>query len=179
MPNENQPDRDSSLDYHAARVLLLIQAFSAGRRTGIDGLTKLAKLDFLVRYPVMMERLSDELHVPTTNDVEPTSEERLAVESRMIRYKYGPWDDRYYPILGMLLGLGLVRAVPGRGKIKVVTTKSGREIASRISASASWRRTVSRCTFAAQHFDVTGSQLKDLIYKSLPDAVDRPHRTLI
>jgi hypothetical protein len=40
---------DSIVEFHAARLLLLINfCGTAGR---IDGLTKLAKLDFFVRYP--------------------------------------------------------------------------------------------------------------------------------
>ena len=29
----------------------------------------------------------------------------------MIRYKYGPWDDRYYAVIGALVSRGLLRYV--------------------------------------------------------------------
>ncbi|GAA4925659.1 hypothetical protein GCM10025331_05990 [Actinoplanes utahensis] len=172
--------RDSQLDYHAARILLLVSAFSHGRRSGIDGLTKLAKLDFLLRYPVMLERLS----LVETNDMLPdglraTDDERLAVESRMIRYKYGPWDDRYYPIIGVLLGTGLVKSSSGKGRLRMSVTRDGKRVASQLVALPTWRLTAERCEFIAENFNTTGSRLKDLIYENLPDVVDRPHRTYI
>ena len=41
--------------YHEARVLLLVTAVAAehGHASKLDGLTKLAKLDFLLRYPAL------------------------------------------------------------------------------------------------------------------------------
>lgn len=50
-------DLDQSPELHATRILLLLNAFAEEGQCGvIDGLTKLAKLDFLLRYPVMLER---------------------------------------------------------------------------------------------------------------------------
>jgi len=172
--------RDNGLDYHAARILLLISAFSHSKRNGIDGLTKLAKLDFLLRYPAMLERLS----LMEANEVPPahlraTDDERLAVESRMIRYKYGPWDDRYYPILGMLLGTGLVKSSGGKGRLRMSVTGDGKRVASQLTALPTWRLSAERCEFIAANFNTTGNRLKDLIYENLPDVVDRPHRTYI
>ena len=40
---------DNIVEFHAARILLLISVCGTGNR--IDGLTKMAKLDFFVRYP--------------------------------------------------------------------------------------------------------------------------------
>ena len=40
---------DNIVEFHAARILLLISLCGTGNR--IDGLTKMAKLDFFVRYP--------------------------------------------------------------------------------------------------------------------------------
>jgi hypothetical protein len=51
----NWLEGDDSL--HLGRLLVLLEAFG-GRRGDqpIEGLTKLAKLDFLLRYPVYLER---------------------------------------------------------------------------------------------------------------------------
>ena len=82
------------LDYHVARVLLLVAAFSGGASDSLDGLTKLAKLDFLLRYPVYLEKTFDERGKPLAPSLRPTREERQALESAMIRYKYGPCGGR-------------------------------------------------------------------------------------
>ena len=79
---------------HAARLLVLISAFSdAGQGSAVEGLTKLAKLDFLLRYPVMLERaVVAKGH--STRDVHLKDHERLSVESQMVRNRFGPWEHR-------------------------------------------------------------------------------------
>jgi hypothetical protein len=158
---------------------LLVTAFSDTRQTIIDGLTKLAKLDFLLRYPALMERLADVLGYEVPERVRPSPEERLAVESRMVRYKYGPWDDRYYPIVGLLLGTGLVQSVSGKGRVALTITDKGQAIARRVAEDQTWRIVADRCEYLAHSFDLSGNRLKDLIYEHLPEIVDRPHRTVI
>ena len=173
------PSRSLDIDYHAARVLLLVAAFSGEQHSGIDSLTKLAKLDFLLRYPALLEQLAAVLSTWMPDYVRPTPQEKLAVESRMIRYKYGPWDERYYPVIGLLLGTGLVQSAPGKGKISLSPTEKGAEVARQISEGPSWEMVVWRCEYLAEFFDISGSQLKELIYEHLPEVVDRPHRSII
>jgi len=48
---------EQPVELHLARLLLLLDTFAQdARNPSIEGLTKLAKLDFLLRYPVMLER---------------------------------------------------------------------------------------------------------------------------
>jgi hypothetical protein len=165
--------------YHQGRVLLLIDTM-AGKNGMLDGLTKLAKLDFLLRYPVFLKQVADSGKIRgliLDGETSPTREEERAVESRMIRYKYGPWDDRYYVIIGALVGRGLVEYVPGRGRVALRPTQGGRAIATVLASDPAWRRTAARCAVLRKAFARTsGNALKDLIYQELPDVVDRPHR---
>lgn len=166
-----------SSTYHQARVLVLVDAFT---RSGgkIDGLTKVAKLDFLLRYPTFLRRLANSRGLEVPAEVGPTGAEELAVESRMIRYKYGPWDDRYYPVLGGLIGLGLVDVLPGQGRLALRVTDLGRESVAALRSNG-WEQTWQRARFLKRHFDRTGSALKQVIYDELPEVVDRPLRSVI
>lgn len=166
-------ERSVLLDYHAARVLLLLASFDE-----IKGLTKLAKLDFLLRYPVMLERLAGRLPSEISNLIQPTEVERLAVESKMIRYKYGPWDDKYYPMLGVLIGMGLVtsKRLKTNGRIDIRIAPAGREVTRLLGAHEAWSLIEDRCKFLASDFDYTGNELKEMIYRHLPDVVNRPLR---
>ena len=103
---------------HQARVLLLVDAVASepGHQRKLDGVTKLAKLDFLVRYPALASVVLDDLdpddrklHLSAGDQLAPTD-----VEDPMTRYKYGPWDDRYYPVVGALVSRGLLRYARGR-----------------------------------------------------------------
>src|SRR4051794_14211516 len=92
-----------------ARLLLLINAFTTATRS-LEGRTKLAKLDFFLRYPAFFERALGIRSAGAT--VEVAASERHNVESRMVRYRYGPWDPAYFALLGSLIGRGLVVPVP-------------------------------------------------------------------
>jgi hypothetical protein len=169
---------DESIEYHAARVLVLVDAM-APRGGPVDGLTKLVKLDFLLRYPQFLDRLLQSDRIAWPEGLEPTEAERLAVDSPMIRYKYGPWDDRYYPILGYLVGTGLAVVERERGAMSVRLSDEGRRLAKTLAADAAWRKIASRAALLRDHFNLTGNALKERIYKDLPEVVDRAHRTRI
>lgn len=173
------------LAYHQARILLLVTSVAAsqGHARKLDGLTKLAKLDFLTRYPTYASQVLDDiraddkrLHLSVYNQEHPGD-----VEAPMIRYKYGPWDDRYYAIIGALVGRGLLKYVRGRkGSVALAPTPSGKAEASLLAASYEWHVTADRCLAVAEASQgMTGSALKDRIYSRLPNLMDRPHREVI
>lgn len=173
------------LAYHQGRVLLLVRAVAEepGHAGKLDGLTKLAKLDFLVRYPalapVVLDDVNEEdpgLHLADADLSEPT-----VVSDPMIRYKYGPWDDKYYPIIGALISRGLLRYARGRqGSVALVPTSAGRGVADGLAADPSWRRVDDQCRVVAHGSQgLNGNALKVLIYERLADLMDRPHREVI
>lgn len=173
------------LAYHQARVLLLVAAVAAakGHQGKVDGLTKLAKLDFLLRYPGLAPAVLDDLD-PADPRMRLTAEdttEPAQAEAPMIRYKYGPWDDRYYPVIGALAGRGLIRYAKGRrGSVALVPTAQGRALARQMAASGEWTDTAERCrAIADASAGMTGTTLKNLIYQRLASLMDRPHREVI
>ncbi len=174
------------LAYHQARVLLLVKAVAAepGHQRKLDGLTKLAKLDFLVRYPalapVILDGLTDldpKMHLADDDVSAPTE-----VEDPMTRYKYGPWDDRYYPVIGALVSRRLLRYVQGRrGSVALTATPAGKRFADELVAQEPlWREVADRCDAIAEaSVGLTGNALKERIYERLADLMDRPHRKVI
>lgn len=172
-------ERRQNLDDHLGRVLMLLRHFGPSNERPLRGLTKLAKLDFLLRYPVFTERLLVNRGLPWTFGTAPSESERLAVESRMIRFKYGPWDDRYYPILGALCGLGLVGVHRSGRSLQFSLSTAGSRLAAELAERPEWREVDERAHFLQRNFDLTGTQLKNVIYRELPDVVDRPLRAVI
>ena len=148
-----------------ARLLLLIEAFSRGSKV-LEGRTKLAKLDFLLRYPSYCARALQircpEL-VGTTEGPEPD------LESRMVRYRFGPWDPAYYGLLGRLIGKGLVRPAPFSRGIGYRATDKGRAIAVAMGGEAAWLDTAERIKLLRQHFNLSGANLKKFIYEHFPE----------
>src|SRR3954453_8656691 len=96
----------------------------------------------------------------------------------MVRYKYGPWDDRYYPVVGALVSRGLLKYVRGRrGSVALAPTASSQRLAAELSADANWREIADRCEAVAQaSAGLTGNALKERIYERLADLMDGPHR---
>ena len=81
---------ESSDELHQARLLVLLLAFAGESGVGkIEGLTKLAKLDFLLRYPVFLERAVKKRNA-STHLVQLQPHEEMSVESKMVRYRFGP-----------------------------------------------------------------------------------------
>ena len=162
---------DAEPDLHAARLLVLISAFSdTGQEDAVEGLTKLAKLDFLLRYPVMLKRALA-AKGRSTRDVQLEEHERLSVESEMVRYRFGPWDHRYREFLNILVGKGLVAMrVEGR-KVVIALTQRGRELASELSASPAFQDYARRSSLLKRHFDVQATTLMRFIYETFPEVV--------
>lgn len=149
-----------------ARILLLINAFTTPTKS-LEGRTKLAKLDFLLRYPSFMQRA---LAIRTSNQVmEVAVEEQHNIEGRMIRYRYGPWDPTYYAILGRLIGKGLVETVPNQRGLSYRTTEQGNQIAKALAKEESWSETNVRVKLLKQNFNLSGNALKDFIYQHFPE----------
>jgi hypothetical protein len=148
-----------------ARLLLLIDAFS-GQGAHLQGRVKLAKLDFLLRYPRFFERA---MKARGRKRIE-TDPEDPAIEERMVRYRYGPWDPAYYALLGRLLGRGLITTVPGGRYIGLRVTEAGHNAACAIAATDAWGPTAQRArTLRAEFRDHRGTWLQDFIYRVFPE----------
>ena len=176
MTDESRAVDDTA--YHEARVLLLIDAAcqAPGSNGVLNGLTKLAKMDFLVRYPHVVGRVIDDMV-----DTPAAGDDPAVIDDPMIRYKYGPWDDRYYDVLGRLISRGLVAVTKGqRGALKFKSTHTGHETAGELASRSEWNTVMQACTrIASITSTITGNQLKNMIYERLPDLMDRSHREVI
>lgn len=162
---------DDEFDLHAARLLLLISAFSReGQEDAIEGITKLAKLDFLLRYPVMLERALEAKGKPTKG-VKLADHERKSVESEMVRYRFGPWDHRYREFLNILVGKGLVTVVVEGRKVVIDLTERGKTLAAELSTNPQFTDIARRSALLKQHFDLKATNLMNFIYETFPEIV--------
>jgi hypothetical protein len=93
----------------------------------------------------------------------------------MTRYKYGPWDDRYYPVIGALVARGLLRYTRGRrGSVALAPTALGKRQAEQIAVEPLWQPVWDRCTAVAEASGgMTGNALKTLAYNRLAELMDR------
>jgi hypothetical protein len=150
-----------------ARLLLLIDAFSANEGT-LQGRTKLAKLDFLLRYPRYFNRAMAARNVAVDVPTEEAEEDNI--ESRMVRYRYGPWDPAYYALLGALVGRGLITTIPQRNYLAFRTTELGHGVVAELKESETFQPMAARATILRRAFKTqTGSFLKKWVYDNFPE----------
>lgn len=160
-------EADDSL--HEARILVLLGAFAAaGPENDLEGLTKLAKLDFLLRYPVALERaLKARGKSGAGALVEP--HERDSVESKMVRYRFGPWDHRYRRWLGILFAKGLV-VVGTKGRtVTIKLTEKGVTMAKVLAESEHFAVVAKRARSLKTNFDIGASALMRFVYETFPE----------
>jgi hypothetical protein len=158
-PQLFQPTAEGEL-----RLLLLINAFS-NQPYGMQGRTKLAKLDFLLRYPAFLRRALAARGHPY-DDVLPESN---PLEQRMVRYRYGPWDPSYIALLGSLIGRGLIEVVPYPRGLGYKTTQTGATLAGVVGRTAAWASTAAAVQLLRHNFNQAGSTLKKLVYDVFPE----------
>ena len=158
-------------ELHTARLLLLLHAFAGADGGGVvQGLTKLAKLDFLLRYPVMLERaIAAKGYQGRTVQLE--DHERHSVESEMVRYRFGPWDHRYREFLNLLVAKGLaVVALHGR-TVMISLTGEGRLVAEQLASEPLFESYSRRSSLLKRHFDMTATNLMRFIYETFPEVI--------
>jgi len=155
---------DNIVEFHAARILLLISLCGTSNR--IDGLTKMAKLDFFVRYP--------NFFAVAKNDRSQTKEANETVESAMVRHHYGPWDKRYYHVLAYLESKQLIEIVKKKSSYQLTLTTDGKEIAASLASKPSFASLVGRMKSVKKEFgSKSGNTLKKLIYQLFDEEVGK------
>jgi len=160
---------ESNPELHCARLLILLEAFATDEGTGeVEGVTKLAKLDFLLRYPVMLERALQSKRL-STREVNLLEHERNSVESKMVRYRFGPWDHRYPRLLSLLQAKGLVQMrMSGITKMVGITAR-GKELAQQLAGKEEFGDVARRARLLKRHFDMPATRLMRFVYSTFPE----------
>jgi hypothetical protein len=154
---------DDILEFHAARLLLLLGLCGVSNR--IEGLTKLAKLDFFVRYP----QFFDKACAVSKETIKSAS---TVVESSMVRHHYGPWDHRYYEILAYLRSRGLIQVEKEKNTYKFKLTDTGKKQMKLLEKDPNYEQLCQQMRLVKLAFGKkTGSSLKNLIYSIFQDEV--------
>ena len=158
---------DDILEFHAARVLLLLAI--CGTNDAISGLTKMAKLDFFVRYPDFFLAA-----VAGDKGVKAPHLHKASVEAAMVRHHYGPWDKRYYHILAFLEACGLITIRKSGRLVRLALTKLGKNHVERLRGMSAFVKLRSHMEEVGRAFSAkTGNELKTLIYQTFDEEIRR------
>ena len=123
-----------------------------------------------MRYPTYLERALA-TKGRSTRSVDVQEHERLSVESKMVRYRFGPWDHRYRRILNLLVGKGLVALDVSGRTINISLTTMGHEVAESIETATEYSDISNRAKALKTHFNVQGTNLMKFIYENFVEIV--------
>jgi hypothetical protein len=160
-------DRDE--ETHLGRILLLLFAFD--RESGapaIEGITKLAKLDFLLRYPSYFEKAMLARHV-SRKRIHIEAFERKTVEAQMVRYRFGPWDHRYRRFLNLLAAKNMVRIDTNGKAVMLILTPVGKRNAERLSEENAFEPILDRARLLKEAIDIGPKDIMRFIYNTFPE----------
>ncbi len=159
-------------ELHLARLLLLLG--EADKRSGktMAGIMKLAKLDFLLRYPNCLERLLLAKNKSVTKaNIQP--HERTSIESKMVRFRYGPWDTRYRRWIGLLVAKGMVVTYVQGRTVHIDLTDTGRSLVGRLGELPDFADMRVRSGLIYQTVgSMPATALKNLVYEVFPEIVN-------
>ena len=98
------------------------------------------------------------------------------VESKMIRFRYGPWDARYRNWIGVLTAKGLIVARPeGRNTVHLSLTEKGQAVAAQVAELPDFHDLDARAKIVCSIVgNMNGTHLKDLIYEVVPELNKMP-----
>lgn len=164
-------DIEQSDQFHIARLLVLLRASSGVSNKQVQGIMKLAKLDFLLRYPNCLVRALE--HVGRHKQAaEIPDTERDTIEARMIRFRFGPWDKRYRRWIGLMIAQGLAEAYVHGRTVMVRLTDQGHRVAQEFEMRPEFEAIHRRSKIINTAFGGTSATaLKNFIYQVFPEIV--------
>lgn len=165
-------DIERSDEFHLARLLILLEASSGRTRKPIQGIMKLAKMDFLLRYPNCLARVLEDRGKARDAATIPL-EQRNTIEAKMIRFRYGPWDSRYRRWIALLVSKGLVEAYLEGRTVNVRLTEQGKSVAQHLQKLNEFEELARRGKMVCAAVGLMGATaLKDYVYKVIPEILD-------
>ena len=163
---------EHSDDFHIARLILLLNAAAGRSDKPVQGIMKLAKMDFLLRYPNCLVRALKAIGKEAAAQEIP-AEELNTIEARMIRFRFGPWDKRYRRWIGLLVSKGLAYTYLEGRTVNVKLTPAGIKVAAQLSDLEEFRTIANRSKIVVSAVGAySATKLKDFIYKVFPEIVD-------
>lgn len=159
-------------DLHMMRILMLVAISGKwkGKRK-IKGITKLAKMDFLLRYPnCLATAIEKEGKTLSQFEVEIQNHEKETIESKMIRFRYGPWDGRYRRWISLLKAKELVNVYTEGRTVIVESTNLGEEFIEALAGSESHKEQYFRATAVVKTFGgYSATKLMNFVYETFPE----------
>lgn len=169
---------ENSDEFNEARLLLLLKAAAGKEETAkpLEGIMKLAKMDFLLRYPNMLVRalnvIGESKKSALTAAAGIPDEDRDTIEARMIRFRFGPWDPRYRRWLSILVAKQLAVVYREGRTVKIQLSTKGLALAQQISEAEAFKPLAERAIIVNSAVgNMASSKITAFVYKIAPEII--------
>ncbi|MDQ0090114.1 putative type IV restriction endonuclease [Paenibacillus anaericanus] len=99
---------DERDELHIIRILVLIYTLIGAKKDKVTiELTKLAKMDFLLRYPSALD--SALLNLYKQKDVSITEAEKNNIETNILSFRFSPWSSDFRRLMVLLNAKSLIK----------------------------------------------------------------------
>ena len=170
---------ENSDEFNEARLLLLLKA-AAGKEEiakPLEGIMKLAKMDFLLRYPNMLVRALNVIGESKKSALAAAAaipeEDRDTIEARMIRFRFGPWDPRYRRWLSILVAKQLAIVYREGRTVKIQLSKKGIELAGQLAEAEAFKPLAERAKIVNSAVgNMPSTRITAFVYKIAPELIN-------
>jgi hypothetical protein len=170
---------ENSDEFNEARLLLLLKAAAGKEETAkpLDGIMKLAKMDFLLRYPNMLVRALNVIGESKKSALAAAAaipeEDRDTIEARMIRFRFGPWDPRYRRWLSILVAKQLAIVYREGRTVKIQLSKAGMALAEQLAEVEAFKPLAERARIVNSAVgSMPSTKITAFVYKIAPEIVN-------
>lgn len=149
---------ESSPEYHAVRILLLLRY--AGKGGKIGSKNRFAFYDFLLRFPICLKHLLNIFQIP-----EEFSEAELkSLDQHMIKHLNTAWDPDYYNYFGYLKSRGLIE-YSYKQDFEIALTERGKDLIGKLKMHET-SRLIRRCKLIKNALgDKSDNRIGEIIQK--------------
>jgi hypothetical protein len=170
---------ENSDEFNEARLLLLLKA-AAGKdeiAKPLEGIMKLAKMDFLLRYPNMLVRALNVIGESKKSALAAAAaipeQDRDTIEARMIRFRFGPWDPRYRRWLSILVAKQLAVVYREGRTVKIQLSKNGMALSEQLAEAEAFKPLAERAKVVNSAVgNMPSSKITAFVYKIAPEIIN-------
>jgi len=169
---------ENSDEFNEARLLLLLKSAAGKGATPkpLEGIMKLAKMDFLLRYPNILVRalnaIGDSKKSARDAAAAIPEHDRDTIESHMIRFRFGPWDPRYRKWLSILVAKELAIVYLEGRTVKIQLSTSGAALAEELARTEAFKPIADRAKLVNLAVgSMAPTKITAFIYKIAPEIV--------
>jgi hypothetical protein len=170
---------ENSDEFNEARLLLLLKAAAGKEETAkpLEGIMKLAKMDFLLRYPNILVRALTVIGEFKKSALAAAAaipeEDRDTIEARMIRFRFGPWDPRYRRWLSILVAKQLAIVYREGRTVNIQLTKNGMALAGQLAEAEAFKPLAERARVVNSAVgNMPSSKITAFVYKIAPEIIN-------